>query len=178
MANNILQSRLEPEKPKIISQERIYVYVPKATDNKSEATVLKELLIKISTDRGDKYRQYYYPAASKCYAYQPSVKDDEVLLDKFKAHHWWLPSEGELARMYYYHSHGYDTTKEDAKAIFANANNLGILSQFSASWIWSSTELSATDVWSIEFSNGFIYDGGFGAYSKFTKYPIRPICSF
>ena len=35
MANNILQSRLEPEKPKIISQERIYVYVPKATDNKA-----------------------------------------------------------------------------------------------------------------------------------------------
>lgn len=35
MANNILQSRLEPEKPKIISQERIYVYVPKATQNKA-----------------------------------------------------------------------------------------------------------------------------------------------
>ena len=35
MANNILQSRLEPEKPKIISQERIYVYVPKATQNRA-----------------------------------------------------------------------------------------------------------------------------------------------
>ena len=35
MANNILQSRLEPEKPKIISQERIYVYVPRATQNKA-----------------------------------------------------------------------------------------------------------------------------------------------
>lgn len=31
MANNIFQTRLEPEKPKILSSERIYVYVPNAT---------------------------------------------------------------------------------------------------------------------------------------------------
>lgn len=33
MADNIFQQQITPEKPKILSQERIYVYVPKATNN-------------------------------------------------------------------------------------------------------------------------------------------------
>lgn len=38
-------------------------------------------------------------SASVCYAYEPNV---EGLLDKFKAHNWYLPSFAEGARMMYY----------------------------------------------------------------------------
>ena len=37
-----------------------------------------------------KYQQFYYPAVSKCYAYQPTVKAGEELADKFKYHNWYL----------------------------------------------------------------------------------------
>lgn len=158
----------------ILSDSNVNLEVPKATSSKSEATVLKELLAKIVVDRSNNYKQFYYPAASECYAYQPSVKDGELLLDKFKAHHWWLPSEGELARMYYYHSHGYDTTKDDAKAIFANASNLGALKKITGV-IWSSTEASADTVWYIIPTNEYsVVDIGIkGAYQS-----VRPICAF
>jgi hypothetical protein len=40
--------------------------------------------------------QFYYPAASYCYAYEPNV---EGLAKQFKAHNWFLPSDGELIRI-------------------------------------------------------------------------------
>lgn len=162
----------------ILKDSNVNLEIPESTNNKSEATVLKESLIDIASNRGVCYSQYYYPAASECYAYQPTVKDGEVLLDKFKAHHWWLPSEGELARIYYYHSHGYDINKEDSKAIFTKAYNLNVLTQFSNSCHWSSTEENASRSWAINFSNGF-FRPGFGDFrSKFNSNIVRPICSF
>ena len=161
----------------ILRDSNVKLEVPKATNSKSEAIVLKELLAQISTYRGNKYKQFYYPAASECYAYQPTVKDGEVLLDKFKAHHWWLPSEGELARMYYYHSHGYDTTKEDAKSIFAQASNLGVLKKFYTYWYWSSTEFSTSNSWSIAFNTGVLgYGGYYGETAGILN--VRSVCAF
>lgn len=159
----------------ILRDSNVNLKVPEVTDGKSEATVLKELMSQISTDKGNNYKQYYYPAASECYAYQPSVKKGEVLLDKFKAHHWWLPSEGELVRMYYYHSHGYDTTKEDAKAIFAEVSNIGILAQFTNDIFWSSTEFSSIYSWSLHFSDGSIYAG---TGIKDSSRTVRSVCAF
>lgn len=159
----------------ILRDSNVKLEVPKATNSKSEATVLNELLVQISTDKGNDYKQFYYPAASECYAYQPTVKEGEVLLDKFKAHHWWLPSEGELARMYYYHSHGYDTTKGDAKAIFAQASDSGTLKQFSKNIYWSSTEHSSNDSWHLSFSAGMIYSN---AHYKNYSYVVRSVCAF
>ena len=162
----------------ILRDSNINLEVPEATNNKSEAIVLKELLAQISTYRGAKYKQFYYPAASECYAYQPSVKDGEVLLDKFKAHHWWLPSEGELARMYYYHSHGYDTTKEDAKAIFAQASDSGTLKKFSTSSLWSSTERNSLCSWASSFSDGRVCVNSIYGYDKEYIYVVRSVCAF
>lgn len=167
----------------ILRDSNVKLEVPKATNSKSEATVLKELLAQISIDKGNNYKQYYYPAASECYAYQPDVKDGEVLLDKFKAHHWWLPSEGELARMYYYHSHGYDITKDDTKAIFAQASDSGTLKKFSTSAFWSSNEYSRSDSWFLNFSNGRYISGGNSIPGKpkdGTYYTpvVRSVCAF
>lgn len=158
----------------ILRDSNVNLKVPEATDGKSEVTVLKELMRQISTDRGGNYKQFYYPAASECYAYQPTVKKGEVLLDKFKAHHWWLPSEGELARMYYYHSHGYDITKEDAKAIFAEVSNMGILTQFPNDSFWSSTEHSSIGSWYLGFSEGIIG----ASNSKHKSIIVRSVCAF
>lgn len=41
-----------------------------------------------------------YPAASYCYAYEPTVKVGEVLNSKFKIHNWYLPSLSELMYMW------------------------------------------------------------------------------
>lgn len=159
----------------ILRDSNVNLEVPKATNSKSEAIVLKDLLAEISVNRGANYKQFYYPAASECYAYQPSIKKGEILLDKFKAHHWWLPSEGELARIYYYHSHGYDPTKEDAKAIFAEVSAMGILTRF-ADYYSSSTEESIDCRWSVFFDYGMVASGGNGDKSKIFK--VRAVCAF
>lgn len=39
---------------------------------------------------------YVYPAASKCYAYEPTVREGEVLDTRFKAKQWYLPVISEL----------------------------------------------------------------------------------
>lgn len=159
----------------VLRDSNVNLEVPTANNIKSESEVLKELLVKISTDRGYKYKQFYYPAASECYAYQPTVKDNEVLLDRFKAHHWWLPSKGELGRMYYYHTHGYNITKEDAKAIFAQASNLGVLENFNW-YYWSSTEYSNSLAHTYGFSDGM--SDNLGTFRKNVSNDVRPICSF
>ena len=45
----------------------------------------------------------YYPAASYCHAYQPEVKPGEILNEKFTAHHWYLPSQVEIALFFFYY---------------------------------------------------------------------------
>lgn len=45
---------------------------------------------------GNSIPLYYYPAASICYAYEPSVGKNEVLADKFKSGHWFLPTVNTL----------------------------------------------------------------------------------
>jgi hypothetical protein len=41
----------------------------------------------------------YYPAASACFAYEPSVSG---LKDKFKKYNWFLPASGDVVRILYY----------------------------------------------------------------------------
>ena len=117
-----------------------------------------------------RYRQFYYPAASYCYAYEPAVGRAETLPDKFKAHNWWLPSQGELSRIYWYHSKGYTG---DADAIFSAANIAGILTQFTASGYWSSSEYSSRYAWYVGFHNGGVYNG-----SKYGTGCVRAVAAF
>lgn len=49
-----------------------------------------------------KAHHYLYPAASLCYAYEPSVESTYVLNDKFKKGNWFLPTAGDAARIAYY----------------------------------------------------------------------------
>ena len=127
-----------------------------------------------STYRDD-YQEIYYPAASKCYAYDPtifsSLKEGEELNEKFSIHNWFLPSIGDLARLYWYHRQGYDTNTENA--IFAKPMSESGFKQFSSSNHWSSTECSSASSWFVGFS-----DGRIGNTNKSSSYVVRPCVAF
>lgn len=161
----------------ILDDANIGYEKPHATSLISETTSLNNCISAVVTANENKnvYRQFYYPAASRCFAYQPTdhltLKEGEVLSDKFKTHKWYLPSCGELGRLYWYHAKGY--TVGVADAIFADPVARGIFDRFNGSYYWSSTEYTANSAWTVYFSNGFVY-----SYFKYFSYVVRPVCAF
>lgn len=118
-----------------------------------------------------KYRQFYYPAASLCNCYEPGVKDGEILADSLKQGRWFLPSEGELSRIYWWHTKGYEIGTPDA--IFAQGVNDGRFTAMTKTWYWSSTEHSQGIAWLVYFSDGLTPGNG-----KCNSYAIRPVAAF
>ena len=139
---------------------------------KSEMENLYELISKIIENNGNaaKYQQYYWPAASYCYAYEPTVADGEELAPKFKAHNWYLPAIGELVRQYWYYRQGLASDLN----IFANAINNAVMANYTASYRWSSSEGGQAYAWYVNFS-----DGSFSTYGyKYNSYVVRAVCAF
>ena len=110
-------------------------------------------------------RLYLYRAASTCYLYEPTVNAGEELAECYKQGKWYLPSEGELARLYWWHRKGYNIPEqmpelECDRPIFANAyaqvssNNDRLFAAFTSNWYWSSTEAGAGSAWYVYFNNG------------------------
>ena len=161
----------------ILSDSGVNLPIPKA-GSLSEYNSLMQNIIDVVSKHSNPYRQYYYPAASMCYAYEPQVKPGEVLNDKFKAHKWWLPSSGELARICYYKFQGSDYS--NSQAVFAKAFNTGVLSfSYGYSWTWTSTETYNTSAWVVNFHTGTIYGERYYYGSKLntTNY-IRAVAAF
>lgn len=121
--------------------------VPVANANQTEREVLTNLIADIVAKKGNNYRQFYYPAASYCYAYQPTyaLQPGEVLADKFKAHNWWLPTLGELGMVYWQQVKG---------GIFAAAQANGRYTNLTNDYHWTSTEYNATIAWYLHGGNG------------------------
>ena len=138
---------------------------------KSEMENLYELISKIIENNGNaaKYQQYYWPAASYCYAYEPTVADGEELAPKFKAHNWYLPAIGELVRQYWYYRQGLASDLN----IFANAINNAVMANYTASYRWSSSECNQTIAWIVYFSNG-----NFSIGNKYYSNVVRAVCAF
>ena len=138
---------------------------------KSEMENLYELISKIIENNGNaaKYQQYYWPAASYCYAYEPTVADGEELAPKFKAHNWYLPAIGELVRQYWYYRQGLASDLN----IFANAINNAVMANYTASYRWSSSEGNQTGAWLVYFSYG-----NFNYYGKYYSGVVRAVCAF
>ncbi len=157
---------------KILQDSSQNLIPPAATSLKTETTVLTEAIAAIVAERGNYYRQLYYPAASYAYAYEPTVQSGEELADKFKSHNWFLPAMGDLCRLYWYKSKGYTQGVENA--IFAAPYAKNRFEQFSTSQHWSVTEYSATNAWYLYFSSGTL-----SSYvSKNTTYVVRAVCAF
>ena len=158
---------------KILEDSGINLPVPAATDKATELEVLQELMAKVVADNDGmtKFRQFYYPAASLCHAYEPTVRPGEVLADKFKAGNWFLPCEGLLSRMYWYHRQGYEENVPNA--IFARARIANLFTPFANTWYWSVTEYSHTYAWYVSFSDGFT-NGVYKCYSA----RVRAVVAF
>lgn len=137
-----------------------------------ETSNLVECIDTIGAEKGDNYKLFYYPLPSYCYAYEPTVRDGETLNDKFRAHNWWMPSGGEMARIYWYKSKGYTVGTENA--IFADAKTRGVLPLSQTGFQWTSSEAGANTAWSVRLSNGDTADGNNKNSSLYTC----PVCAF
>lgn len=141
--------------------------IPAATANTTETDSLTDLIAEIKRVKGDNYRTYYYPAASYCYAYEPTgLLPGETLSTKLKAHKWFLPTLGELARIYWLQQH--DT-------VFNASYNAGQYKKLWNDWYWTSTEINA--------SNAYTMNGGSGQvinyyYFKSYSYLVRAVVAF
>jgi len=146
--------------------------IPAASDGETEMEALNRLIAAIQAEGGaSKYAQFYYQAASLSHAYEPTIlRSGEVLADSFKAGKWFTPSGGDLARLYWYHSKGYDGAEH---AIFSDAVAAGLFTKFSASYFWSSLECSPTGAWYVYFGSGYFYN-----YGKYGSCVVRAVAAF
>lgn len=146
--------------------------IPAASDSQTEMEHLDQLIADIIASTGaDKYQQFYYPAASRCYAYEPKITKKGIMLsDQFKAHKWHLPSPGELARIYWYHSKGYDGAEY---AIFTAGYKSGRFAQLYAGYHWTALEYSQFGAWFVYFGSGYTH-----TTSKYHSDRVRPVAAF
>lgn len=146
--------------------------IPAASANETEMEALNRLIAAIRAESGEtKYAQFYYPGCSLAHAYEPTIlRSGEVLADRFKAGNWFTPSGGDLARLYWYHSKGYDGGDY---AIFSEAAQAGLFTRFTATHFWTSLEYSATGAWYVNFGSGYFYN-----YIKFYTFTVRAVAAF
>lgn len=148
-------------------------------------------LVKKKADEGatypDNWKQVYYPAAYGCYLYEPSISGTDTLNDQYKKGNWYLPSEGELARVYNFfgNSKGWNNytdasidyaneqpESEATTPIFANMLKRSkdksaacpvTMMSLSANY-WASTEGSRSSAWVVHSGDGDT-SGRFKCYS-------------
>lgn len=161
----------------ILSDSNIAKEIPTKSSTWSEKERLEYLINNIILTEGDaKYAQYYYPIASYAYAYEPNVQN---LNDKFKAHHWFLPSSGLLARISYYHQRGYENGFD---AIFSNAVRLGVLKNKNLGFFYASSSERINDrvYCGYNLSSG---NSGIGYEERYVRKDLNnvyilPVCAF
>ena len=168
-----------------------YLDVPLPETMEELYKAMKELAA--SNSGAKKYWQFYYPAAYMCRLYEPKA---EAVHEQYRSGNWYLPANGELARIYNFHncSRGFkiNTTptadyadehpsSEARMPLFANMLkrvrdiNVGAnpFALHSASWYWSSTENSRYYSWYVGFSSG-----GTGNSGKCNGTRARAVAAF
>lgn len=122
-----------------------------------------------------KWSQIYFPAASACYAYEPSVGSGYTLADKFKAHNWFLPAPAILARMRAMFGATGDYASRNIFTKLVNAG-IGPARFFTESVYWSSAESYALSAWGVGFitSSSSVY----GNSKYYTGYVVRAVAAF
>lgn len=157
--------RIMAHRDRILNDSNIRQSVPVATKDLSESTVLTNCIRDIVANHNnqDIYSQYYYPQASYCYAYEPQIKGD--VNDKVSAHHWFLPSIGEVVRFIWHTLKGYNY--ENKYAIFSKGFADGIFVKQTG--LPSSTEDDSNRFFSKPAKN-FLAVGVSGLYGELTSY--------
>lgn len=159
----------------ILNDTNVNLPIPKATPEKTLAQSLTECIKSVQTEHGNaqKYQQYYYPAASYCNAYVPTLDNGtETLAEPFTEGHWFLMSSGEMARCSWYAMKGYNLGV--ANNIFAQAKADLRFDVFHDAWYWMSSEYSEICSWILHPVNGV-----FSSYGvKCHAYQVRAAVAF
>ena len=161
---------------KILEDSGVNLPIPEATDEYTEQAMLTQYISDVIANNGNtgKYQQYYYPAASKCYSYEPTVKSGEELAKIFKAHNWYLPSIGEMMRIYWHIVKGDSYDDDKIGNIFSNAMAEGVMNTLNKpSWYWSSSEYSQGGAWGAYFGSGNI-----NSSNKYNNGLVRAVAAF
>lgn len=160
----------------ILQDTNVNLPVPKATSDKTLAQSLSECIKSVQDEHGNaqKYQQYYYPAASYCNAYVPTLDNDtETLAEPFTEGHWFLMSSGEMARCSWYAMKGYNVGV--ANNIFAQAKADFRFSEFLSTGYWLSSEYSEDRSINMNPVSG-IFNGFYG--QKSGSYLLRAAVAF
>ena len=158
----------------ILQDSKVNLPVPMRTSGQTLWQSLSSCINSVVASHGNqqKYQQYYYPAASYCNAYVPSLDNDaETLDEQFGEGRWFLPSMGEMSRISWYHMKGYDIGA--ANAIFANAFSDQRFQKPNGGWFWSASEWGELYAWNLYMGSGQVY-----GYNKYNSYLVRPVAAF
>ena len=163
---------------KICHDSSINLDLPYASKEETEMQNLNRLLseIMVKNSGNKKYKQFYYPAFSYCYAYQPNVGNNESLSEKFKAHNWFLPTKGDLGRIMWYWLK--DQADNKSKAIFSKWYELGIFDVLSTTegYFWASNENGIYNAWFYQGVYERVLEYGYNKY--YDNRIVRPVCAF
>ena len=163
----------------ILKDTNVNLPIPKATPEKTLAQSLTECINSVQTEHGNaqKYQQYYYPAASYCNAYVPTLDNNtQTLAEQFSEGHWFLMSSGEMARCSWYARKGYNDASVP-HAIFAKPWADLRFTKFKSEWYWLSSEYSELNSWTLYPVSGQFLTG-YGTYGKFYAYQVRAAVAF
>ena len=159
----------------ILKDTNVNLPIPKATPEKTLAQSITECIKSVQTEHGNaqKYQQYYYPAASYCNAYVPTLdKVTETLAEPFTEGHWFLMSSGEMARCSWYAMKGYNLGV--ANNIFAQAKADLRFDVFLDTWYWLSSEYSGIYSWRMgPVSGQLVYNA-----HKYIAHQVRAAVAF
>lgn len=158
----------------ILQDTNVNLPIPKATPTQTLAESLSQCInsVQVSHNNAQKYQQYYYPAASYCNAYVPSLNSGDHLVEKFGEGRWFQMSCGEMARCSWYAMKGYNLGV--ANNIFAQAKADLRFEVFSNDGYWLSSEAGEIASWNIYPVSGLI-----AAYSfKNRKFKVRAAVAF
>lgn len=159
----------------ILQDTNVNLPIPKATAEKTLEQSLTECIKNVQAAHGNaqKYQQYYYPAASYCNAYVPTLDNDaETLAEPFTEGHWFLMSSGEMARCSWYAMKGYNVGV--ANNIFAQAKADFRFEKFSDILYSLSSEFSEFYSWSLYPVGGQFHHG----YGKYYTFQVRAAVAF
>lgn len=140
----------------ILKDSNVNLPIPKATSDKTLAQSLSECIksVQASHNNAQKYEQYYYPAASYCNAYVPTLDNNtQTLAEQFSEGHWFLMSSGEMARCSWYVMKGYNDVSAP-HAIFAKPFADQRFNKFQNTWYWLSSEASKFHSWYLTPNSG------------------------
>ena len=178
--NKILNAKLLPLEETVQNEDgtitsfTLPVSIPQATGNTTELEDLLNGIVRLhnfikeefgSPKNQKQWAGLYYPFASVCYAYEPKVKNNEILAPKFKAHNWFAPTNGENIRMIWYKYYAPTTHKIFQKAIDVGISVVGTDMHYSCA---EQHETNVSIVQSRTFNNTY----------KFAISQVMPICAF